>query len=321
MSCESCQTLNIYNYYDAGKDNTERISIFKLRFWCVPVIKLTRSVFKCSVHCTWYFNTVKSYLQYCIIWQNKINLGLYWAGNMTNCDLQCILWPAKISCSGRRKDVIGQKKEMWLAVGCIGGFRGGLGCGDCNIPSMWSHHQQCQLLYFHLLYSPIYQLSIYQNTCIWIVAYNMMQKQTVRLVTIVSIMATDAIHPRYFSRLHRMCDLHRSLRGEASSAFVNLKPLQMIGSFHSSDCFVNRKCLSHDRIILQERRKWSVTGTLDFDEILRTFKGAAVAEWLSSCLAEQEDQGSIPGLATRIFRDWLSPPSKSRYGWNTAEAT
>ena len=42
--------------------------------------------------------------------------------------------------------------------------------------------------------------------------------------------------------------------------------------------------------------------------------GAAVAECLSSWLAEQEDQGSIPGLATWIFRDWLSPASKSRYG-------
>ena len=42
--------------------------------------------------------------------------------------------------------------------------------------------------------------------------------------------------------------------------------------------------------------------------------GAAVAEWLSSWLAEQEDRGSIPGLATWIFRDWLSPASKSRYG-------
>ena len=42
--------------------------------------------------------------------------------------------------------------------------------------------------------------------------------------------------------------------------------------------------------------------------------GAAVAEWLSSWLAEQEDRGSTPGLATWIFRDWLSPASKSRYG-------
>ena len=33
--------------------------------------------------------------------------------------------------------------------------------------------------------------------------------------------------------------------------------------------------------------------------IIRTsFLGAAVAEWLSSWLAEQEDRGSIPGLAT-----------------------
>ena len=38
-------------------------------------------------------------------------------------------------------------------------------------------------------------------------------------------------------------------------------------------------------------------------------------------LAEQENRGknSIPGLATWIFRDLLSPASKSRYGWNTAE--
>ena len=48
---------------------------------------------------------------------------------------------------------------------------------------------------------------------------------------------------------------------------------------------------------------------------------AVVAEWLSSWLAEQEDRGSIPGLATWIFRDWLSPASKSRYGWNTAKST
>ena len=43
-------------------------------------------------------------------------------------------------------------------------------------------------------------------------------------------------------------------------------------------------------------------------------RGAAVAEWLSSWLAEQEVRGSIPRLATWIFRDWLSPASKSRYG-------
>ena len=50
-------------------------------------------------------------------------------------------------------------------------------------------------------------------------------------------------------------------------------------------------------------------------------EGAAVAEWLSSWLAGQEVRGSIPGLATWIFRDWLSPASKSRYDWNIAKAT
>ena len=49
--------------------------------------------------------------------------------------------------------------------------------------------------------------------------------------------------------------------------------------------------------------------------------GAVVAEWLSSWLAEQEDRGSIPGLATWIFRDWLSPAFKSRYGWKIAKST
>ena len=48
---------------------------------------------------------------------------------------------------------------------------------------------------------------------------------------------------------------------------------------------------------------------------------AAVAEVFSSWIAEQEDRGSITGNATWIFRDWLSPATKSRYGWNTAEAT
>ena len=50
-------------------------------------------------------------------------------------------------------------------------------------------------------------------------------------------------------------------------------------------------------------------------------QGEAVAEWLSSWLAEQEDRGSIPGLATWIFRDWLFPASKSRYGWKIAKST
>ena len=49
--------------------------------------------------------------------------------------------------------------------------------------------------------------------------------------------------------------------------------------------------------------------------------GAAVAEWLSSWLAEQKVRGSIPGLATWIFRDWLSPAFKSRYGWKIAKST
>ena len=59
------------------------------------------------------------------------------------------------------------------------------------------------------------------------------------------------------------------------------------------------------------------------DEIMHSIvnAGAAVAEWLSSWLAEQEDRGSIPGLATWIFRDWLSPASKSRYGWKIAKST
>ena len=55
--------------------------------------------------------------------------------------------------------------------------------------------------------------------------------------------------------------------------------------------------------------------------LLRNSIGAAVAEWLSSWLAEQEDWVSILGLATWIFRDWLSPASKSRYGWKIAKST
>ena len=48
--------------------------------------------------------------------------------------------------------------------------------------------------------------------------------------------------------------------------------------------------------------------------------GAAVAMWLSSWLVEQEDRGSIPGLATWIFKDWLSPCFQAaiglKYGWS-----
>ena len=54
--------------------------------------------------------------------------------------------------------------------------------------------------------------------------------------------------------------------------------------------------------------------TLYHSAVLLCALGAAVAEWLSSWLAEQDDWGSIPGLATWFFRDWLSPASKSRYG-------
>ena len=46
-----------------------------------------------------------------------------------------------------------------------------------------------------------------------------------------------------------------------------------------------------------------------------------MAELLSSWLVEQEDRGSIPGLASWIFRDWLSPASKSRYDWKIAKST
>ena len=49
--------------------------------------------------------------------------------------------------------------------------------------------------------------------------------------------------------------------------------------------------------------------------------GAAVAEWLNSWLAEREERGLIPGLTTWIFRDWLSPASKSEYGWKIAKST
>ena len=49
--------------------------------------------------------------------------------------------------------------------------------------------------------------------------------------------------------------------------------------------------------------------------LLSPCAGEAVAKWFkSSWLVEQEDRGSIPGLATLIFRDWLSLASKLRYG-------
>ena len=72
-------------------------------------------------------------------------------------------------------------------------------------------------------------------------------------------------------------------------------------------------------VLLLSLEKVPGKGALFFSSVRQL--GAAVAEWLSSWLAEQEDRGSIPGLATWIFRDWLSPASKSRYSWNTAKST
>ena len=66
------------------------------------------------------------------------------------------------------------------------------------------------------------------------------------------------------------------------------------------------------------RHSQTSIGLLYKDHFKRRLR-AAVVEWLSSWLAEQEVRGSIPGLATWIFRYWLSPASKSRYGWNTAK--
>ena len=60
--------------------------------------------------------------------------------------------------------------------------------------------------------------------------------------------------------------------------------------------------------------------TAGLSSLLRDFwQWAAVAECSSSWDAEQEDRGSILGRTTWIFRDWLYPASKSRYGWNTTE--
>ena len=61
-------------------------------------------------------------------------------------------------------------------------------------------------------------------------------------------------------------------------------------------------------------QRWPFISWVSADHYKLSFRlwQPAVAEWLSSWLAEQEDRGSIPGLATWIFRDWLSPASKSR---------
>ena len=82
----------------------------------------------------------------------------------------------------------------------------------------------------------------------------------------------------------------------------------------------NARISDHLTIILEFFKMDFFHKFCKFIRKLIMFIGAAVAEWLSSWLVEQEDRVSIPGLATWIFRDWLSPASKSRYGWNTAEA-
>ena len=81
---------------------------------------------------------------------------------------------------------------------------------------------------------------------------------------------------------------------------------------------INNVCISLSWNCIKDA-KW----TMDIFVLVyyKTSRGAAVAEWLSSLLAEQEDRGSIPGLATWIFRDWLSPASKWRYGWKIAKST
>ena len=73
--------------------------------------------------------------------------------------------------------------------------------------------------------------------------------------------------------------------------------------------------------MLQIRHKIGKYSLFEMEQAVYMGAGAAVAEWLNSWLAEQEDRGSIPGLATWIFRDWLYPASKSRYGWKIAKST
>ena len=43
-------------------------------------------------------------------------------------------------------------------------------------------------------------------------------------------------------------------------------------------------------------------------------------EW-ANLYAYSTVQDAFPDLATWIFRDWLSPASKSRYGWKIAKST
>ena len=50
-------------------------------------------------------------------------------------------------------------------------------------------------------------------------------------------------------------------------------------------------------------------------------KGSSGGRVVKLLPSEQEVRGSIPDLATWIFRDWLSPASKSRYDWKIAKST
>ena len=75
-------------------------------------------------------------------------------------------------------------------------------------------------------------------------------------------------------------------------------------------------------IILQNLRLSAIHVPMEIPSIrIKGRSGGRLAEWLSYWLAEQEDRGLIPGLATWIFRDWLSPASNSRYCWKIAKST
>ena len=78
-------------------------------------------------------------------------------------------------------------------------------------------------------------------------------------------------------------------------------------------CCSKESIFGIDQLKLHQNIKSTKKGILKIKK-QQNREGSAAAEWLSSWLAEQEDRGSIPGLATWIFRDWLSPASKSRYG-------
>ena len=56
-------------------------------------------------------------------------------------------------------------------------------------------------------------------------------------------------------------------------------------------------CAQNEETFIYLMFNLTITLTLN-DVALSLVVGAAVTEWLSSWLAEQEDRGSIPGLAT-----------------------